>query len=247
MVQRVFRHAFAICSNRSFVVPALLVSVAMTLVVKSISPAMVPPRPNAFEWHTVVTFLARFVGAVAVGILSVWPYASLLSLAIAVARGETTTFLDRWLSFSLFLRLLLVEVVAGVAMVVGFLCLVVPGVIVMVVWSQVRALLIDGRASFFDALEASQDLTRGSRPDVFAAMLCTWMLTAAVLGLGFGLGKLMGPASWSFTLLSFSWSAPLSAFTIAFSAALYLELLAASRPLTRAQFFLAPTDSELAH
>jgi hypothetical protein len=247
MVQRIFRRAFAICSNRSFVVPALLVSVAMTLVVRTVTPAMVPPQSSAFDWHIFVTFLARFAMAVAVGILSLWPYGSLLSLAIAVARGETSSFLDRWLSLGLFLRLLLVEVVAGLVMVVGLLCFLVPGVFVMIVWSQVRALLVDGRASFFDALEASQNLTRGSRPDVFAAMLCMWMLSAAVLGLGFGFGKIMGPTSWSFTLLSLSWSAPLSAFSTAFSAALYIEVLTASRPLTRSEFFLAPPDSELAH
>jgi hypothetical protein len=79
MVARVFRQAFAIGSNRSFVVPALLVSVAMTLVVKTFSPETVP-RSNAFDWLIFVTVIERLVVTVAVGVLSRWPYASLASL-----------------------------------------------------------------------------------------------------------------------------------------------------------------------
>jgi hypothetical protein len=246
MVQRVFRQAFAICSNRSFLVPALVVPAVMTLVMKTLSPDLVP-RSDPLNLHIFVVVIERLAVTVAVGVLSLWPYASLLSLAIAVARGETATLLDRWVSFGLFLRLLLVELVAGLVTLLGLFCLLVPGVFVIIVWSQVRALLVDGRASFFDALGASQDLTSGSRADIFAAMLCVWILSAAVFGLQFGIGKLIGPTSWSFTLLSLSWSAPLAAFIAAFSAALYLDLLATSRPLTRSEFFLAPSESGLAH
>jgi hypothetical protein len=106
-----------------------------------------------------------------------------------------------------------IESVVGVVTVIGLLLFAVPGLYAMVVWSQARASIVDGRASCFDALEGSQDLTRGSR-GVFAFVLCLIVR-----------------------------SAPLGAFATAAYAALYLELVASAAPLTRAGFFLAPADS----
>jgi len=185
----------------------------------------------------------------AVAFLSFWPSASLLSLAIAVARGRSTSLVDCWVPVGVYLRLVVVTTAIGIVAGIGCLLLVVPGVFALVVWSQAWALMVDGRASFFDALEKSQDLTRGSRGDVFATLLCSLMLSAIVLGVGFAVaihGTLRVP-SWPMTLLGALWGAPMSAFGTALSAALYVDLLAVGEPLTGAEFFLAPADAELPH
>jgi hypothetical protein len=247
MVQRVFRQAFAICSNRSFLAPAVLVAVALVVLRRSVALPYAAPG-TAPDVHLLVRgFLSLLTAALT--FLSFWPGASLLSLAIAVARGRSTSLVDCWVPVGVYLRLVVVTIAISLVAGIGCLLLVVPGIFALVVWSQAWALMVDGRASFFDALEKSQDLTRGSRGDVFATLLCSLMLSAVVVGVGFAValhGALRVP-SWPMTLLSALWGAPLSAFGTALSAALYVDLLAVSRPLTRAEFFLAPTEAELPH
>jgi hypothetical protein len=151
-----------------------------------------------------------------------------------------------------YLRLVVVTMAIGLVAGIGCLLLVVPGIFALVVWSQAWALMVDGRASFLDALEKSQDLTHGSRADVFATLLCGEMLSAVMVVVWFavefhGIPRVLSVPSWPMTLLSAVLGAPIRAFGTALSAALYVHLLGASRPLTRAEFFLAPTEAELPH
>jgi hypothetical protein len=147
------------------------------------------------------------------------------------------------------MRLAVVATTIFVVAAIGCLLLLVPGIFVFVVWSQAWALMVDDRASFFDALEKSQDLTRESRGEVFATLLCGFILAAVLLGvwLALALHRISPVPSWPMTLLTIVWFAPLGAFNTAVSAALYVNLLALTRPLTRAAFFLAPTEAELPH
>src|SRR5579864_5273657 len=88
-----------------------------------------------------------------------------------------------------------------------------------------------------------------ARGEVFATMVCGFILSAVFLGVWFAffLHWTTRVPSWPMTLLAIVWFAPMGAFTTALSAALYVNLLALTRPLTRAEFFLAPTEAELPH
>jgi|SRR5579864_699487 len=246
MVQRVFRQAFAICSTRAFLLPSLVVPAGLAIVQRAVAPASIPAGalgvPTPLHFSTVIL-------AIVAPLLSLWVSASLLSLGIAVARGEHGSLVDRLVSVGVYVRLVVVSTAIFLVGAIGCLLLLLPGIFVCVVWSQAWALIVDDRASCFDALERSQDLTRESRGEVFATMLCGFILSAVFLGVWFAffLHWTTRVPSWPMTLLAIVWFAPMGAFTTALSAALYVNLLALTRPLTRAEFFLAPTEAELPH
>lgn len=53
----------------------------------------------------------------------------------------------------------------------GFVLLVVPGVLLIIIWSVSLPALINERLGVFDAFARSRDLTRGSRPAVLVTLL----------------------------------------------------------------------------
>jgi len=84
------------------------------------------------------------------------------------------------------------SIVSGVAVMFGMLLLIVPGIILMLMWSVAVPVLIEERRGVFDSLERSSQLTRGAKGWIFLLMLLYMgvgaMVAGAVLALtGFGL------------------------------------------------------------
>jgi hypothetical protein len=63
------------------------------------------------------------------------------------------------------------SILSGIAMVVGFLLLIVPGTILMVRWSAASGFVIDGREGVTDSLAASWRATKGHSWAIFFAGL----------------------------------------------------------------------------
>ena len=242
MVGRVFRRAFDTWRNPVFLVPALIIPVASLLLSRVLNAALAPVHFGPFAPLIV---MADFLLGGAIKLAIAWAGLALLPLAIGLMRGESATFTSRLVPFGVFLRLVLVGGVAGLVGLVGLVLLIVPGIYVAIVWSQISALMVDGRADFFDAIEASQDLTRGSRGAVFVVEAAVLLLLLAPVLIGFTLGLPLHLQDWSWTatVAMALVMTPLGAFNWAVTAALYLELVASAAPLTRAGYFLAPVDS----
>jgi hypothetical protein len=67
--------------------------------------------------------------------------------------------------------LLLVGITAGVGVVVGFLLLIVPGLILITVWSVAAPVVVLERPPGLQALRRSRELVRGNGWPVFAVIL----------------------------------------------------------------------------
>lgn len=237
MVGRVFRRGFEVWRNPAFLLPGLLLFAAGAIVTHVLAPDVATLSLSAVA--------LRFLAMVGVFLALGWPAATLLALAIALLRGEEASFGRCWVSLGLFIRLTLVELVVSLVVVLGLLLFLAPGLYATVVWSQVRPSIVDGRASFFDALDKSLDLTRGSRGELFAVMLCGGALLLLSFGCASAVRLLLGaaPDSWTMALLQMLLTSPVTALLSAVGAAVYLELVAAGAPLTQSSYFLAPANS----
>lgn len=78
--------------------------------------------------------------------------------------------------------LILMAIVSGVAMMVGFVLLLVPGIILFLMWSVSSPALVDEQLGVFEALGRSRFLTRGYRWRIFGMelllLVVMWILSA---------------------------------------------------------------------
>lgn len=82
----------------------------------------------------------------------------------------------------LFLPLLGLGIVVGLGTMLGFILLIVPGIIVAVMWSAATgALVVEGRG-IFESLQRSRDLTRGYRWPIFG-LAVIYMVVSFVIGM----------------------------------------------------------------
>ncbi len=79
-------------------------------------------------------------------------------------------------------QLLLVAVVAGIGVVVGLVLLVVPGLILLTVWSVAAPVVVLERPPGLGALRRSRELVRGRGWQVFGVIFVLGILVAVVAG-----------------------------------------------------------------
>ena len=111
------------------------------------------------------------IGALAAcALLSAWVSYGLARTALASVRGEGVDFRRALLSPLTFGAILLAVLVTAVPIAIGLLLFIAPGIYLMLTWSQIGFLILDGRARHVDALRASEQLTRDRRMEIFMAM-----------------------------------------------------------------------------
>lgn len=135
------------------------------------------------------------------------------------------------------LRLILpmigLSIVSSVAIGLGMLLLIVPGVILYVMWIVAVPVLIEEQAGVIGSLGRSADLTKGSRWRIFALLLLfaiAWVIIWTVVGFAFGIAltptgmsDLMG-LSTTAGLLSAASATIVGVLASAMLASLYVEL-----------------------
>ncbi len=75
-------------------------------------------------------------------------------------------------------QLILVGIVAGVVIVVGFFALIVPGLILLTIWSVFVPVIVLERPPGFGALSRSRQLVSGNGWQVFGVLLILFVLVA---------------------------------------------------------------------
>jgi hypothetical protein len=76
--------------------------------------------------------------------------------------------------------LILVGIVAGIGVFVGFVLLIVPGLILITIWSVAAPVVVLERAGVFDALGRSRELVRGNGWQVFGVIFILFFLVLVV-------------------------------------------------------------------
>lgn len=107
--------------------------------------------------------------------------------------GKPTAFRDAFdAGVRMILPLLGLAIIVGLGTVLGFMLLIVPGVILMVLWSVAAPVVVVERRGVMASLQRSRDLTRGHRWEVFG-LLVIYMVLSFVIGLfAEGLGLATG-------------------------------------------------------
>jgi len=103
-------------------------------------------------------------------------------------RGQPAKLGDAFSGFKLaFAQLMLAGLVSWVLMVIGFACLIIPGIYLVVAWCFTMPLVIDKKLEFWTAMEVSRRVVTAQWWRMFGLLILAWLI--AVLGfLGCGIG-----------------------------------------------------------
>ncbi|MGX8007971.1 hypothetical protein ACVDG8_002675 [Mesorhizobium sp. ORM8.1] len=92
-------------------------------------------------------------------------------------RGEKPTFSDCFgVAIILFLPILGASLLVTLGIIIGFVLLIVPGILVLLRWAVTMPVLIQERRGILDSMARSRDLTAGSR----WPMLGLWVILIVV-------------------------------------------------------------------
>jgi hypothetical protein len=134
----------------------------------------------------------------------------------------------RW-GFKRFGSVLLVAVLVGIVVAIGFVLLVIPGIIFLTLLSvSIPALVIENRRGT-DAMKRSWELASGNFWHVLGVVVVAWLIAAVVSGIIGAIGGDNWVVSWIFNAIAQILVAPFSALV---SVLLYLDLRARKEALT---------------
>jgi hypothetical protein len=77
-------------------------------------------------------------------------------------------------------QLILVGIVAGIGIVIGFVLIIVPGLILITIWSVAAPVVVLERPGVFASLRRSRELVRGNGWQVFGVILVLYILVGVV-------------------------------------------------------------------
>ena len=121
------------------------------------------------------------------------------------------------------------SVLLAVAIGIGLVLLIVPGVMIYCATSVAVPALMEENCGVFGSIERSRELTRGSRWPIFAIVVLLWIIGAVIAGVAgqiamLGADETTGPVS-AVAAIAEAMSGSLSTMIIAVvTAALYVEL-----------------------
>lgn len=115
-----------------------------------------------------------------VAVVSVILYLLLLIAAVRVAQGQKPAFRSLWeemVSNWLWIKLIAGFILAGIAIVIGLILLIVPGIILIWRLFFVPYVLVDKKTSIDEAFRTSWGMTRGRFTAVYGVILVTILLS----------------------------------------------------------------------
>lgn len=178
-------------------------------------------------------FMVLFVGAIGAAIsVIIW---AVLEAAILRAAAQATIGdpVDTEASYRYGLRrlgsVLLVSLLVGLAVLGGFILLVIPGIIFLVFLSvSIPALVVENRRGT-DAMSRSWNLVKGHAWHAFGVIFVAGLITGVIGGAIGAIGGSAWVVRWIFTAIGTIVTAPFSALV---SVLLYLDLRARSEALS---------------
>jgi hypothetical protein len=149
------------------------------------------------------TMLVSLVTGVLTVVFAMLTQGALVRATVAHSEGQRASFAE---SVTTGLRaavpLFILAVAMGIALAIGFVLLIVPGVILYLMWSVAAPALVAERRGVFDAFGRSQDLTSGARWKILGlelVVLIFYWIVGAVMGVlivtTYGLQGLAGMAA----------------------------------------------------
>jgi hypothetical protein len=218
LVKAVLRSSLDLLARPSFSLPCA----TLALISNAIVAASGWPAPGVADMPT-----PRALTVIILVILGrAWLLLSFNALALAMLRGERANLLTAWVPVTVALEILIVSVALGAGVLAGTLALIVPGVYLLLLWSQSVLVIVDRQARFFAAANWSASLTDGYRMEIAVLWAIvfggSWLVELEAAGLGASFGKMLSPAVAM--VAQWTWRALTMTFGVAMMSALYLEL-----------------------
>ena len=187
---------------------------------------------------TLITLVAAFIVAPLVGlvnfVLGLFYTGAVVRLVQDVEDGrrdEEASALFKGVA-PVFWQLLAVAILAGIAIAIGFILLIIPGLILITIWSVVVPVVVLEKPGVFDSFGRSRELVRGHGWQVFGTLVLAWLI---VVGLALVAGIIVGVAgagdlvvavvNWLLTALTLPLVAPVCSV-------LYFRLMAIKNEAT---------------
>jgi hypothetical protein len=218
LVRSVLRSAVSLLAKPAFAVPcAALALISNAIVHLSGWPA--PGTPGLPTSRALTIVILVILGRA-------WLLLSFNAVALAKLRGERANLLTAWVPVTVALEILIVTVALGAGVLMGTLALIVPGIYLLLLWSQAVLVIVDRQARFFAAANWSASLTDGYRLEIAILWAVvfggSWLVELEAASLGAAFGATLPPtvalvAQWT-------WRAVTMTFGVAMMSALYLEL-----------------------
>jgi len=144
--------------------------------------------------------IASLIGAVFLWIITIWiPYINvgttigLLSIVIAMSKGTmispTEIFDKRYRQYMGEFFLIVAFLYMGIS--VGFLFLVIPGLVISLAWGQSIYLMLDREMNPIEALKVSNQITYGEKWTIFWGTLILGLIFYALILVISGIGYLL--------------------------------------------------------
>lgn len=216
-VRTVLSASLTLLREPSFLLTGLAISAAASAAVTlSGWPGPNPLKPS---YAGLLTVILSILGRA-------WLMLSLAAMGLAILRGERASLRRQWVHVAIALEIGIVSVVLGVAVLAGTVALVVPGVYLLVLWSQAALVIVDRQARFLRAGNWSASLTDGYRLEILGIWAIVFCIFGSVELAGGGLagtpiGALPVPV---LTAIGWIWRGIAATFGAAVAAATYLEL-----------------------
>ena len=207
-IGRVFERAFATIAHNPLVVLAIAIvlgglpSALVNYLTQSVRGGTLASGPDrAAVWGAMVFswILSIVIAAIVQGAMT--------RATVAEGENQRASFAECIAAGArVFLPLIGVALIFGFAIALGFMLLIVPGIMVMVMWSVAAPAVVVERDGVFRALRRSQELTKGFRWKIFGlflVLLVIYLLIFSVLGV-VGLSSMRATAATgAFSIVNF--------------------------------------------
>jgi uncharacterized membrane protein len=119
----------------------------------------------------VILILSVFVGFILLILASAWIQSGWIVYLLKIARGEPSEYSDIFRGGPYMLRLFAAGLVMALAVMLGYMLCIVPGIILGLMFGQFMWLIVDRNAGAMESLGLSRQLTEGNKLNLFLLML----------------------------------------------------------------------------
>lgn len=167
-------------------IPALIIAFVVTIfVVTPLSFAIGLAEDNGF-----IVAMLSLVRGVVQSLVDAFFQLGFITISLKIVRGQTPEISDLFANFDKLLTLFLVNLILGIAITLGFLMLIIPGIIVATLTCLTPWFVADRNMGVVESITASYNATKGS----FINLLVFGVIGVAMIVIGAipcGLGLLI--------------------------------------------------------
>jgi hypothetical protein len=109
-----------------------------------------------------------------------WTSAGLYIFLLKIARGQPANIGDVFSGGKYYVPMLVTMLIFNLMTQIGFLLLIIPGVIVLLMFGQFNYLIVDRNLGIADSLQKSMEITKGNK----LTMLLIWLVCAGLVIVG---------------------------------------------------------------